>query len=203
MLLALGTLVAGTAPATMLLFPLLCREHGWSSRSAGLMEAAFMAAALAVGAMVAARGALHRAEIALIGGPLLAGTGLLVAAGAPAVWVACAAAGVVIGATAFTVWAQSVVNEKVYTVSLVGLAVVSWITVRWCDDPDGPKADRLLVLVAFLSGLGYANHMAGFLALPNVLCVGGSWVAPDAAVKGGRWDEIERLAREASALASR
>jgi hypothetical protein len=71
-----------------------------------------------------------------------------------------------IGATAFTVWAQSVVNEKVYTVSLLGVAVVSWLTVRWCDDPDGPKADRLLVLIAYLSGLGYANHMAGFLALP-------------------------------------
>jgi hypothetical protein len=73
-----------------------------------------------------------------------------------------------IGATAFTVWAQSVVNEKVYTVSLLGLALVSWLVVRWCDDPVGPRADRLLVLVAYLSGLGYANHMAGFLALPAV-----------------------------------
>ncbi|MDP9204801.1 MAG: DUF2723 domain-containing protein [Gemmatimonadota bacterium] len=73
-----------------------------------------------------------------------------------------------IGATAFTVWSQSVVNEKVYTVSLLGLAIVSWLIVRWCDDPDGPKADRLLVLIAYLSGLGYANHMAGFLALPAV-----------------------------------
>jgi hypothetical protein len=73
-----------------------------------------------------------------------------------------------IGATAFTVWAQSVVNEKVYTVSLLGLALVSWLIVRWCDDPDGPKADRLLVLIAYVSGLGYANHMAGFLALPAV-----------------------------------
>ena len=36
-----------------------------------------------------------------------------------------------IGATAFTVWNQSVVNEKVYTVSLVGLAIISWLTVRW------------------------------------------------------------------------
>jgi hypothetical protein len=71
-----------------------------------------------------------------------------------------------IGATAWTVWAQSVVNEKVYTISLLGLALVSWLIVRWCDDPDGPGADRLLVLVAYLSGLGYANHMAGFLALP-------------------------------------
>jgi len=72
------------------------------------------------------------------------------------------------GATAFTVWSQSVVNEKVYTVSLLGLALVSWLIVRWCDEPDGPKADRLLVLIAYLSGLGYANHMAGFLALPAV-----------------------------------
>src|SRR4051812_39670953 len=73
-----------------------------------------------------------------------------------------------IGASAFTVWSQSVVNEKVYTISLLGLALVSWLTVRWCDDPHGEKADRLLVLIAYLSGLGYANHMAGFLALPAV-----------------------------------
>ncbi len=50
-----------------------------------------------------------------------------------------------IGATEFTVWNQSVVNEKVYTVSLMGLAIISWLTVRWSDDPDGPQADRLLV----------------------------------------------------------
>ncbi|HEX7121420.1 MAG TPA: DUF2723 domain-containing protein [Gemmatimonadaceae bacterium] len=73
-----------------------------------------------------------------------------------------------IGATAFTVWSQSVVNEKVYTVSLVGMAIIAWLTVRWCDDPEGPKADRLLVLVAYLLGLGYANHMAGFIAAPAV-----------------------------------
>src|SRR3954447_9989554 len=73
-----------------------------------------------------------------------------------------------IGATAFTVWNQSVVNEKVYTVSLVGIALISWLMIRWADDPDGPKADRLLVLVAYLCGLGYANHMAGMLAAPAV-----------------------------------
>jgi hypothetical protein len=73
-----------------------------------------------------------------------------------------------IGATAFTVWSQSVVNEKVYTVSLVGLALVAWLTVRWCDEPDGPKADRILVLIAYILGLGYANHMAGMLAAPAV-----------------------------------
>ncbi|MGQ0713113.1 MAG: glycosyltransferase family 117 protein [Gemmatimonadaceae bacterium] len=73
-----------------------------------------------------------------------------------------------IGATAFTVWNQSVVNEKVYTISLLGLAIISWLTVRWSDDPDAPGADRLLILVAYLLGLGYANHMMGFLAGPAV-----------------------------------
>src|SRR5439155_23197897 len=63
-----------------------------------------------------------------------------------------------IGATSFTVWNQSVVNEKVYTVSLLGIALISWLMVRWCDAPDGRKADRILVLVAYLCGLGYANH---------------------------------------------
>jgi hypothetical protein len=75
---------------------------------------------------------------------------------------------VLIGSTAFTVWSQSVVNEKVYTISLAGMAITAWLTVRWCDDPDGPGADRLLVLIAYICGLGYANHMAGLLAGPAV-----------------------------------
>ena len=73
-----------------------------------------------------------------------------------------------LSATAFTVWNQSVVNEKVYTVSLAFFAIVSWLTVLWCDDPDGRRADRLLVLIAYLIGLGYANHPAGFLVGPAV-----------------------------------
>lgn len=40
-----------------------------------------------------------------------------------------------------------------------------------------------------------------FLALPNVLCVGGSWVTPAQAVNAGDWDRVEQLAAEAAALA--
>lgn len=39
-----------------------------------------------------------------------------------------------------------------------------------------------------------------YLALPNVACVGGSWLATPAAIKEGRWQEIRDLARRASAL---
>jgi 2-dehydro-3-deoxyphosphogluconate aldolase/(4S)-4-hydroxy-2-oxoglutarate aldolase len=39
-----------------------------------------------------------------------------------------------------------------------------------------------------------------FLALPNVACVGGSWLAPPALVEKGDWGAITALAAEASRL---
>lgn len=39
-----------------------------------------------------------------------------------------------------------------------------------------------------------------YLKLPNVACVGGSWLAPAAAMKSGDWSAIETLAREAAQL---
>ncbi|WP_298357583.1 bifunctional 4-hydroxy-2-oxoglutarate aldolase/2-dehydro-3-deoxy-phosphogluconate aldolase [uncultured Litoreibacter sp.] len=39
-----------------------------------------------------------------------------------------------------------------------------------------------------------------YLSLPNVVCAGGSWVAPKNLVTAGDWGGIEALAREAAAL---
>ena len=44
------------------------------------------------------------------------------------------------------------------------------------------------------------NNAPDFLVLPNVLCVGGSWVAPAKAVAAGDWAAIEALAAGAAAL---
>ena len=44
------------------------------------------------------------------------------------------------------------------------------------------------------------GNAAAYLALPNVLCVGGSWVAPAAMVRAGDWTAITALAAEAAAL---
>ena len=41
-----------------------------------------------------------------------------------------------------------------------------------------------------------------YLALPNVLCVGGSWVVPMASIKAGDFAMITHLARDACALRS-
>jgi len=74
----------------------------------------------------------------------------------------------IVSATAFTVWNQSVVSEKVYMITLVIFAAIAWLMVLWADDPEASGADRKLVLVAYLIGLGYANHMGGILAAPAV-----------------------------------
>jgi len=46
-----------------------------------------------------------------------------------------------------------------------------------------------------------AKNAPDYLALPNVVCVGGSWVAPADAIRAGDWGRITDLAREAAALA--
>lgn len=48
-------------------------------------------------------------------------------------------------------------------------------------------------------GIG-AKNAREYLSLSNVICVGGSWVAPDNLVSAAKWDAIEDLAREAARL---
>ena len=45
-----------------------------------------------------------------------------------------------------------------------------------------------------------AESAPTFLALPNVVCVGGSWLTPKAAIAAQNWDEVTRLAHAASEL---
>lgn len=46
-------------------------------------------------------------------------------------------------------------------------------------------------------GLGNARH---YLRLSNVVCVGGSWIAPKSLMERGDWQGITTLAREAAGL---
>lgn len=88
----------------------------------------------------------------------------------PVRWARLAAAfsGVFVGAMSWTVWNQSTVNEKVYTVSLLSIALTLWFVVRWADEVPAPRRERWLVLIAFLAALSSTNHMMGVLALPAV-----------------------------------
>ncbi len=46
------------------------------------------------------------------------------------------------------------------------------------------------------------TNAADYLALSNVMCVGGTWLTPAALVEQGDWQAIEALARQAAALAA-
>ena len=69
-------------------------------------------------------------------------------------------------------------------------------------------ADYVKALASPLQGLKFCptggitlEKAPAYLKLPNVVCVGGSWVAPSDAIKSGDWSRIEALAREAAGLA--
>src|SRR5437667_374621 len=88
-----------------------------------------------------------------------------------------AAAGVMVSATTFTVWNQSVVNEKVYTVSVLSIALVLWLAVRWADQPAAARRDHQLVLIVYLLALTATNHLMGVLAAPALLVGRRQWRA--------------------------
>ena len=75
-------------------------------------------------------------------------------------------AGIFAGATAWTVWNQSVVNEKVYTVSLLSIAIVAWFAVRWADEERTPRRDRWLLGAVYILALTSTNHTMGVLGAP-------------------------------------
>jgi 2-dehydro-3-deoxyphosphogluconate aldolase/(4S)-4-hydroxy-2-oxoglutarate aldolase len=60
----------------------------------------------------------------------------------------------------------------------------------------GPFPDQLFCPTGGID----ATSAPGFLSLPNVACVGGSWLAPKALVQAGDWAAITALAKAASAL---
>jgi len=74
--------------------------------------------------------------------------------------------GALMAATAYTVWNQSNVNEKVYTLSLLGIAAVAWLVMRWIDRKDEPGAGWLLVLAVYIMFLGSTNHLMALLVAP-------------------------------------
>ena len=87
-----------------------------------------------------------------------------------------AGAAVLLSATAFTVWNQSNVNEKVYTVSLFTIALLTWAAFLWRDHVEQHRTvsgrwhdDNVLVFVAYVLALSVANHLMAFLAAPALL----------------------------------
>ena len=85
---------------------------------------------------------------------------------------------VLVSATAYTVWNQSNVNEKVYTVSMFTIAALSWLAFLWRDHVEEHRAvrgpsrfhdDNVLVLMVFMLALSVGNHLMAFLSAPALV----------------------------------
>ena len=80
-----------------------------------------------------------------------------------------AGAAVLLSATAFTVWNQSTVNEKVYTLSVAIMAAVVWLALRWADLKEQKAGGRYLLAAVYLMALGSTNHLMSVLPAPALV----------------------------------
>ena len=68
--------------------------------------------------------------------------------------------------------------------------------IGWLKSVAGPLPDLRFCPTGGIDG----KNAAAYLALPNVVAVGGSWPAPAAAVAAGDYARVTTLAKEAAAL---
>jgi hypothetical protein len=97
---------------------------------------------------------------------------------------AAAVAGILVGATSFTVWNQSVVNEKVYTLSLLSIGIILWLGIQWADRVPGRKRDQLLVTILYLLALTSTNHTMSLLVAPAIMVLAAATLWFENADKG-------------------
>jgi hypothetical protein len=85
-----------------------------------------------------------------------------------------AAAASVIGSLAFG-WCDSVwfsaVEAEVYAMSIFMTSLCLWLMVKWAYTPSRPAAWRLLILIAYLFGLGIGVHQLNLLLIPALALI--------------------------------
>ena len=82
-----------------------------------------------------------------------------------------------------TFWFSAVEGE-VYAFSSAFTAVVFWLILKWEDHADEPHSDRLLVLIAYMTGLSIGVHLLNLLCIPAIVLVYYYKKVPHANLKG-------------------
>lgn len=79
-----------------------------------------------------------------------------------------------VGALAYTFsdtfWFSAVEGE-VYAMSSLFTAIVFWAILRWEDCAEQPRANRWIVLIAYLMGLSIGVHLLNLLCIPAIVMV--------------------------------
>lgn len=76
-----------------------------------------------------------------------------------------------VGSLAFTFtdsfWFNAVETE-VYAMATLIMSSLFWLALRWEQDMDKPRANRWLILIAFIIGLSFGVHFMGLLTIPVI-----------------------------------
>ncbi|MDO4818870.1 MAG: DUF2723 domain-containing protein [Prevotella sp.] len=91
--------------------------------------------------------------------------------------------GALIYAFSDTFWFSAVEGE-VYAYSSAFTAVVFWLILKWENQPQTPRSDRYLLLIAYLTGLSIGVHLLNLLCIPAIVLVWFYKKYPEANVKG-------------------
>ncbi|GAA4797110.1 DUF2723 domain-containing protein [Olivibacter ginsenosidimutans] len=65
----------------------------------------------------------------------------------------------------------SAVETEVYAMSSLGTALVFWLILKWENHASEPRADKWLVLLAFIMGLSIGVHLLNLLTIPVLALV--------------------------------
>jgi tetratricopeptide (TPR) repeat protein len=63
----------------------------------------------------------------------------------------------------------SAVEAEVYGTSMMLVLIISWLSLDWYERRGTPKADKILILIAYLGFLGMGVHPFSFITMPAVL----------------------------------
>jgi tetratricopeptide (TPR) repeat protein/uncharacterized membrane protein YhaH (DUF805 family) len=77
-------------------------------------------------------------------------------------------AAAVVSSTAITVW-ENATETEVYSISLLIIAILTWLAFRWREQRGTNAAKTTLILMAYLAGLSVGNHLMALLAGPALL----------------------------------
>ena len=82
--------------------------------------------------------------------------------------------GAAVGSLAFAFsdsqWFNSV-EAEVYALSLLLMALVIWVALKWSQERDRPGADRLILFIFYVFGLALGVHLLSILVLPIIAMI--------------------------------
>jgi tetratricopeptide (TPR) repeat protein len=67
-------------------------------------------------------------------------------------------------------WNNSI-EAEVYSVAMLLMMIIIWLTVRWADCRTEPRSDRYLIAIVFLAFLSTCVHMTTFLIMPAIFLI--------------------------------